>query len=101
LPAEYETVLFRAAQEALTNIAKHARATGVSVVLTQNSDGVRLEVSDNGVGFDPSEPARPDRAGSWGFVGMRERVALVGGRCNVTSQPGQGTRVVVELPGGR
>jgi signal transduction histidine kinase len=98
LPPELETVLFRVAQEALINVARHAHATQVNVTLTQGADGMRLEVSDNGVGFDTNAPVRPERSGGWGLVGIRERVGLVGGRCIVTSRPGQGTRLVVELP---
>jgi len=97
LPAEYETVLFRAAQETLTNVARHAQATQVTVVLSQQGDAVRLEVVDNGVGFDIQSPAAPEHQG-WGLIGMRERVALVGGVCTIESQPGKGTRVVIELP---
>jgi two-component system sensor histidine kinase UhpB len=97
LPAEYETVLFRAAQETLTNVARHAHATQVTVALSQQSDAVRLEVVDNGVGFDIKSPVSPEHQG-WGLIGMRERVALVGGVCTVESQPGKGTRIVIELP---
>jgi signal transduction histidine kinase len=100
LPPQYETALFRVAQEALTNIARHAHATHVTVTFEQRPEVVRLEISDNGVGFSPDAA----RAGSYapgsglGLVGMRERVTLVGGRWSVQSAPGEGTRVVVELP---
>lgn len=100
LPPEYETALFRVAQEALTNVARHARATHVTVTFEQRPEVVRLEISDNGVGFSPDAA----RVGSYapgsglGLVGMRERVTLVGGRWSVQSAPGEGTRVVVELP---
>jgi len=100
LPPQYETTLFRVAQEALSNVARHAHAAHVTVALEQRADIVRLEISDNGVGFNP-EAARPgaDAPGSGlGLVGMRERVTLVGGRWRIQSAPGQGTQVVVELP---
>jgi signal transduction histidine kinase len=100
LPPQYETTLFRVAQEALTNIARHANATHVTVTLAQQPGLVRLEISDNGVGFSP-EAAHPgpNAFGSGlGLIGMRERVTLVGGRWRVQSAPGQGTCVVVELP---
>ena len=95
---EYETVLFRVAQEALTNVARHAHATEVSVLLTHLPDLARLEVSDNGIGFDPLAPGRLVSGSGLGLVGMQERVTLVGGTCRIESAPGEGTRVVVELP---
>ena len=98
LPSQYETVLFRTAQEALTNVARHAQASQVSVKLARVTDAVRLEVTDDGIGFDTNAPARHASGSGMGLVGMRERVALVGGRCVVTAAPGGGVRVVVELP---
>jgi signal transduction histidine kinase len=101
LPSNAETVLFRVTQEALSNIARHAHATQVMVTLTQGRDSVRLEVVDDGVGFDASAagaPAPQARASGWGLVGMRERVALAGGQFTIQSQVGRGTQVIVELP---
>jgi signal transduction histidine kinase len=95
---EYETVLFRVAQEALTNVARHAHATEVSVLLTHLPDLARLEVSDNGIGFDPLAPSRLVSGSGLGLIGMQERVTLVGGTWRIESAPGAGTRVVVELP---
>ena len=98
LPSGLETVIFRAAQEALTNIARHTRASQVNIGLSQDARGVRLIVTDDGVGFDVNAPPKYDRGSGLGLVGMRERVALVGGTCTVESEPGHGTRIVVELP---
>ncbi|MCX7706401.1 MAG: GAF domain-containing sensor histidine kinase [Anaerolineae bacterium] len=98
LPAQYEIVLFRATQEALTNVARHAKATQVRLTLSQDNVCVRLEVRDNGIGFDPAAPPRHAPGSGLGLVGLRERVALVGGRCVVDSAPGRGTRVMIELP---
>jgi two-component system sensor histidine kinase UhpB len=101
LPQQYETVLFRVVQEALTNVYRHAHASAVSVTLAQRPGAVCLEVRDNGLGFDPATlPAAsaPERPSGWGIVGMRERVMLGGGRFDIVSQPGQGTTVTVELP---
>jgi signal transduction histidine kinase len=98
LPPGLETVLFRAAQEALTNIARHAHASQVTIELSQTAGGVRLSVTDNGIGFDVSAPPKYERGSGLGLVGMRERVALVGGTCTIQSAPGQGTRVIIELP---
>ncbi|MCX7671818.1 MAG: histidine kinase [Anaerolineae bacterium] len=98
LTSECETVLYRVAQEALTNIGRHARATRATVTLAQRGDYVRLEISDNGIGFDPNVAPRYAAGGGLGLAGMRERVALVGGRWSIHSAPGQGTQIAVELP---
>ncbi len=80
--------LFRILQECLRNIAKHSQAGHVSVELSAGSGQVRLQVSDDGIGFDPAS-ATP----GLGFVSMRERLRLVGGKLELTSAPGKGTRV--------
>jgi two-component system sensor histidine kinase UhpB len=99
LPAHYETILFRVAQEALTNVARHAAATVVTLSLTRSTDAVVLEIADNGQGFDPATlPGGPGRVQGWGLVGMRERVALAGGQFALESVPGQGTTIRVALP---
>lgn len=88
--------LFRVAQEALNNVAKHAHAQLVTVALQTMADGrMRLQVEDDGRGI-----ADPDRhkSGSFGLPGMRERVASIGGTLAVGERPGGGTRVTVELP---
>ena len=100
LPADYRTVLFRIAQEALTNIAKHAHATQISVTLQVYPDEVVIGVTDNGAGFDPALPdhlADQPTVG-WGIVGMRERALLLGGKCTIETAPGAGTRVRVVAP---
>jgi signal transduction histidine kinase len=94
LPSELETALYRIVQEALTNIVKHARASHVSIVLTRKPSSVAAVVEDDGVGFDPAAP----RADGLGLVGMRERVALLGGRVAIESTPGRGTTAIVEVP---
>ena len=98
LPPSTETVLFRVAQEALTNVTRHARASMVTVTLDHLGNTVSMEVCDDGIGFDPSLPVTRDQSGGWGIVGMRERVVLAGGKFNVDSQPGRGTRIRIELP---
>lgn len=98
LAPEYETVLFRAAQEALSNAARHAHATEVRVTLVQQADVAHLEICDNGVGFDQHATRSPAPGRGLGLIGIRERVTLVGGTCRIESASGQGTRVVVELP---
>ena len=98
LPPHHETVLFRVAQEALTNVVRHASAHNATVDLCQEPDVVRLEVRDDGVGFEAAgTPEAGDRRGL-GLAGMRERVALLGGSCTIESQPGGGTHVCVTVP---
>ncbi len=100
LPATLETTLFRVAQEALTNVRKHAKTDRVHVTLGHRADGVvRLEVRDWGRGFVPSEVAVGDGPGERvGLSSMRERVALLGGHLEIRSEPGRGTSVVAEVP---
>jgi signal transduction histidine kinase len=93
LPAATEVVLLRTGQEALANVRKHASATTVAVRLCYAADRVRLEVTDDGVGFDPTAVN-----GGYGLRGMRGRVAEAGGTVTVRSAPGEGTSVLVEVP---
>jgi signal transduction histidine kinase len=92
-----ESVLFRIAQEALTNVARYAQATRATVTVTADEGVVRLVVSDDGVGFDPVRAAGPDGRQSWGLLTMAERTEAVGGRLWIDSDPKQGTQVVVEV----
>jgi signal transduction histidine kinase len=91
-----ETVLFRVAQEALTNVTRHAKTNEACVRLDYAPDAVTLGVLDSGIGFDPNEPLRPPRG--WGLEGMRERVESVGGQLVLYSAPGHGTTVQVIIP---
>lgn len=91
LPSDVELALYRVAQEALTNVRRHARASRASVRLWRTPSGVALEVEDDGIGFDPAQP-RPGSAGL-GLAGMRERMALIGGTLLIRSSPGKGTKV--------
>ncbi|MFC1399824.1 MULTISPECIES: sensor histidine kinase [Streptacidiphilus] len=95
LPADVQVVLLRAAQEALSNVRKHAAAGSADVRLTYRPVGVLLEVVDDGRGFKPVADA-PE--GSYGLRGMRARVEQVHGTLEITSAPGQGTTVRVEVP---
>jgi signal transduction histidine kinase len=98
LPSQTETILFRITQEALNNIVRHAQARHATVALARLDDVVRLCIGDDGVGFDVT-PVLTGQAGSgWGLVGVRERVELVGGHCEITSVPGKGTTVCIEIP---
>jgi signal transduction histidine kinase len=93
LPPELETALYRIAQEALTNVVKHAAANRVSVVVSQRERTVVLVVSDDGRGFGGTV-----REDGLGLIGMRERVALLGGHLTVDSTEGAGTMLTAELP---
>lgn len=93
---ELETVVFRIVQEALTNIARHADVKRASVTITEGERELIVEISDRGRGFDvASTLARTD---SLGLAGLRERIALAGGRLEIFSRPGQGTRIHAEFP---
>jgi signal transduction histidine kinase len=95
LPEEVETALYRIAQEALTNTAKHAAANHVRIVVEQQPGAATLVVSDDGRGF----PCRGgDGDGHLGLSGMEERAALLGGSVTIESDPGKGTTVTVRLP---
>ena len=95
LPPAVEEALFRIAQEALTNVAKYARAGKVTVTLDTTSDVSRLTIADDGCGFDPSAWKQPAKDHGWGLMIMRERAAAVGAELSVESAPGRGTRVIV------
>jgi signal transduction histidine kinase len=92
LPAEVATALYRIVQEGLTNVAKHAHARTVSVLLTRKNGRVALVIEDDGRGFDPD-----GAAGGFGLQGMRERVDLLGGSLQVESRAGAGTTLAVEV----
>ena len=97
LAAPVELALFRIVQEAMANVAKHARASGVVLTEAEDNGTVRLVIADNGVGFDQDRLGQPEGRHRWGLMTMSERAAAAGGRCRIESQPGQGTRVVVEV----
>jgi signal transduction histidine kinase len=94
LDANRELTIYRVAQEALTNIGKYAQATEVLITLKNYVNHVEIVVVDDGVGFDPGKPA----PSSHGLLGMRHRVEATGGRLDLQSQPGRGTRIVATVP---
>ena len=95
LAPELESTIYRLVQEALSNVAKHARAEHVSLTVTETDGYVDVLISDDGVGFDPDAP----NAG-FGLLGMRERVAMAGGTIEIRSAPGRGASVEARLPTG-
>jgi signal transduction histidine kinase len=99
LPATLETAFFRVAQEALTNVRKHAETERVRVAIGRRNGSVRLEVTDWGRGFTPAEIKQDAGPGERvGLSSMRERIALLDGTLEVRSEPGNGTSVVAEVP---
>jgi two-component system, chemotaxis family, CheB/CheR fusion protein len=99
LPASIETTLYRVAQEALTNVIKHAQATRVSLIIERRTDAVHMIVEDNGAGFDADAVRHTAHAEHrLGLVGMAERVAHVSGTLAIESTPGRGTEVFVRIP---
>jgi signal transduction histidine kinase len=94
LPPEVETTLYRLVQEALTNVAKHAGAQAVSVLLVRRGGSAGAVIEDDGQGFS----AEDERRGGIGLAGMRERLALLEGRLVVESGPATGTTLVAEVP---
>ena len=95
LPSEAETTLYRIAQEALTNVAKHSRADNVEVILERRPDHVLLIVEDDGVGFDYGEASVAGRG--FGLQGMQERAALGGASLEIESAAGKGTTILVRM----
>ena len=90
---DMEAAVFRAAQEALSNVAKHAQAAQVQITLTYLGDALLLDVADDGTGFDTR--ATTD---GYGLVGMRQRLSRVGGTLTVESSPGSGTIRIASVP---
>lgn len=99
LPPELETAVFRAAQEAMTNVKRHARAEHVLVQCGLQDGHLVIEIEDDGEGFDPSAMTpRPGEARGLGLMGMRERIELFGGSVTFDAEPGEGTRVLISVP---
>ncbi len=99
LPPELETTVFRTAQEAITNVVRHARAESAIVSLEFGEAGLSVEVEDDGQGFAVDSVGRlPTGVQGLGLMGMRERVALVGGTLDIHSRPGRGTTVRLQVP---
>jgi signal transduction histidine kinase len=98
LQAETERAAYRIAQEALTNIARHAEATTGGVRLTTDPASLTITIDDNGVGFDVADVERPGKRRGLGLLSIRERVAGLGGTVRIESAPGRGSRIEVTLP---
>ena len=102
LPRETELALYRVGQEALSNVGRHARASTVHLSLVRNGSGVMLEVQDDGAGFDVRDvhasATLPDAGRGMGLLGMRERIATLGGELTIESTPGRGTLIRARVP---
>jgi len=99
LPPETQLLLFRIAQEALNNIHRHSEATEANITVEYQKNAVRVTISDNGKGFEPPKQLSDFAAqGKLGLTGMAERVQLVGGELELTSQIGKGTKIIVTAP---
>lgn len=93
LDRDLATTLFRIIQEALTNVARHAAATRVSIAIEEDPEQIHLTITDNGRGFDTTAGKR-----TFGLLGMRERITMLDGTLNIDSQPDNGTRITCHLP---
>jgi PAS domain S-box-containing protein len=98
IPNEVETLAYRVVQEALTNVGKHAGASAASVRIEAGGGILRVEISDDGKGFEPGQAREFLRRGKVGLASMRERAELAGGTLIITSSIGQGTTVMASLP---
>ncbi|MEW5812940.1 MAG: GAF domain-containing sensor histidine kinase [Actinomycetota bacterium] len=99
LPDHIELALYRIAQECLQNVVKHADATLARLAFHVDDQTARLEIADDGVGFDTLErPLGSDEMGGYGLLSMAERAEIVGGRLNIRSRPGAGTTVTATIP---
>jgi signal transduction histidine kinase len=98
LPLPIETTLYRIAQEALTNILKHAHASRVSLIIEHRTEQITVIVEDDGKGFDVDAVPRYPGSKRLGLLGMEERAALMGGELKVESSQGKGTTLFVRIP---
>lgn len=93
LDEQQSVTVFRIIQESLNNVAKHARASKVEISFMRDGNLLQLKISDNGIGFDPSLKEK-----SFGLLGIKERALMIGGTATISSAPGQGTRVMLNIP---
>jgi signal transduction histidine kinase len=100
LSSDYRAVIFRIAQEAITNVIRHAEAERIDIEIIYTPSDIFMQIRDNGKGFEAHQILKNgiNGASCWGLLGMQERAALVGGTCEIQSEPGQGTCVEVRVP---
>ncbi|HET7753052.1 MAG TPA: ATP-binding protein [Anaeromyxobacteraceae bacterium] len=97
LPAAWDIALFRMCQEAVNNVARHAQAETVLIQLGVEDGELRIEIEDDGRGFEPDAPRPEGDRLHWGLIGIRERAELLGGTARIESSPGHGTRVEIRV----
>ncbi len=100
LPSQLETAVFRAAQEAISNIAKHAQAKNVFIAVKFDSGNLAVTIEDDGKGFDMTPTPDSYQTRGLGLMGMKERINLIGGNLSISTSPGKGTRISIEVPYG-
>ena len=98
LNGDKRTVLYRVAQEALTNVARHAQASRAEVKIQKLDGAICMTIKDDGKGFQTERVLRAKKGKRLGLLGMRERLEMVGGNFTVTSAPGKGTTVLAQIP---
>jgi signal transduction histidine kinase len=98
IPTEVEVVLYRIAQEGLTNIIRHARSERIKLLLCAENGGVKMTMEDDGVGFDPGRVSISSGQRHLGLISMRERAEIIGGTLDVYTALGKGTTVEVFIP---
>jgi signal transduction histidine kinase len=101
LAGNQRTIFYRVAQEALTNVSRHAQASRVEVNIEKLADGVCMKVTDNGKSFEVERVLNAKGRNRLGLLGMRERLEMVGGRFGVESAPGKGTTITAFVPAGK
>ena len=101
LDAAHLTALYRVAQEALTNVARHAKATQAQVNIEKLNGAISLRIEDDGKGFEPQRQAQRKKTKHLGLLGMRERIEMLQGKFSVQSALGKGTTVQAEIPLGQ
>ena len=98
LPNELRLFLFHAVRELVTNIVKHSSAKSVEISLRRIQDSIQIEVSDDGIGFDPGAVGRIHDGGGFGLLNIRERIRFYGGKIQISSKPKSGTRISISVP---
>ena len=98
LSQEVQVVLYRIAQESLTNILRHAKASHLSLILRQDAEKIVMIIEDDGIGFDPGNPNIRNGERHLGLISIRERAEILGGTLDVYTAPGEGTSIHVSIP---
>lgn len=102
LSSELRTIIFRLFQEMFSNIVKHSNATNVAVRIAFNKNNIRINIKDNGIGFEVNEAFNAsDRPRGLGLIGMQERIDYLGGKFVIESEPGKGTSKIITIPLGK